>query len=343
MSRSPLENRQFHLRRRPRNALSENDFEIRGTPLPTPRTGELLLRNVILGIDPAIRQWIAGRGRYIAPIAPGDPVRAIVLGEVMESALDGFAPGDIVRALGTWGEHSLVSARDFPFRIPSADRAKASEWLGVLGSAGLAAYFGLFAVGRPEPGESVLVSSAAGAVGSIVCQLAKLSGCHVAGVSRSATKREWLLNRLKIDAVVELDGAGTRAKLRAACPDGVDVYFDNVGGEMLEAALHRLNAGGRVVICGATSQYDLAAPPRGPANYLCLMEQGARMEGFLASQFANRFPEAISYLKDKRATGGLLFEETWMTGLESAAAALLKVLRGDVLGRMLVRLDQRFE
>jgi len=335
----PLVNRQIALRQRPQGPVSESDFIEQTVPVPALDEGQLLLKNAYLSIDPAIRQWIGGRGRYIAPIGPGDAVRSIVLGQVAESRLPGFAEGDWVRALGAWEEYSVVGKRDFPFRIASGDAPAPTAHLGVLGGAGLAAYFGLIEIGNPKSGETVAVSSAAGAVGSIVCQLARNRGCRVVGITGSEEKAAWLREVCGVTATINYHAADLREAFKAACPDGIDIYFDNAGGDLLEAALARLNRGGRVVLCGATASYDSAEPPKGPSNYLCLLEQGARMEGFMASQFLPQFGEVVAFLEAAFGQGRLHFQEHTVDGLASAPGALVRVMSGSITGRLLVRVE----
>ena len=308
-------------------------------PIPALDEGQLLLKNAYLSIDPAIRQWIGGRGRYIAPIGPGDVVRSIVLGQVVESRLPGIGEGDWVRALGAWEEYSVAGKRDFPQRVADGNAPAPTAHLGVLGGAGLAAYFGLFDIGQPKAGETVAVSSAAGSVGSIVCQLARAHGCRVVGITGSDEKAAWLREHCGVAATINYRSGGLRESFKTACPEGVDVYFDNAGGDLLEAALGSLNRGGRIVLCGATANYDSAEVPRGPSNYLCLLEQGGRMEGFMASQFQARFGEAVAFLEAATAEGRLHFQEHFVEGLAQAPASLLQVLHGEVIGRLLVRLE----
>jgi len=333
----PQSNRRIALRTRPDGPVQESNFVEEACPVPEPGDGQLLLENAFLAIDPAIRQWIGGRGRYLAPIGLGDTVRSVVLGRIVQSNLDGFEPGDWVRALGGWEHFSVVGKRDFPFRAAGGDAPAPTTHLGVLGSAGLAAYFGLFAIGKPASSETVVVSSAAGAVGSIVCQLASHKGCRVVGITGSDEKAAWLRENCGVAATVNHREDKLRSALKTACPDGIDVYFDNVGGETLEAVLWRLNRAGRIVLCGATASYD-GTPPTGPANYLCLLEQGGRMEGFMASQFLDRFPEAIGFLAEAIADGRLVYREEFTEGLATAPSALVRVLQGNTMGRMMTRL-----
>lgn len=332
-----LENRRIVLRQRPEGPLQSSDFSEEAGPIPEPEAGELLLENAYLSMDPAIRQWIGGRGQYIQPVGPADTVRSIVLGKVRESRLPGFEPGDWVRALGAWEDFSRIGKRDFPYRAASGGAPPPTETLGVLGSAGLAAYFGLFDIGHPKPGETVVVSSAAGAVGSLVCQLAHHHGCRVVGITSTPEKAAWLHEECGADAAINYRAEDIRNALKTGCPQGIDIYFDNAGGAMLEAALGCLNRGGRIVLCGATATYDSAERPSGPSNYLRLLERGGRMEGFMASQFLPRFGEAHAFLEAALADGRLRYHETIVDGLSHAPDALVKVLRGEVMGRLLVR------
>jgi NADPH-dependent curcumin reductase CurA len=327
--------RRWVLRARPAGAVSEADFALVAGPIPAPGAGQLLVENTHLSIEPAIRQWIGGRGRYLPPIGPGDTVRSVTLGRVVGGALPGFQTGDWVRVLGGWETHSVVGARDFPQRVEAAHGLPMTAHLGVLGGAGFAAYFGLRDVARAAAGEAVLVSAAAGAVGSIAAQYARVLGCAVTGIAGGEAKCRWLREVAGVGAI-DRHGADLRGAIGAACPRGVDVFFDTTGGPVLEAALARLARGGRVVICGATAQYDAAEGPRGPANYLCLLEQGARMEGFVASHYAGRFAEAVEVLGNLAASGQVQFQETVAPGLDAAPGALRAVLDGAVAGRMLV-------
>lgn len=328
-------NRQWRLRARPAGPVGPEDFVWSEATRPDPGGGALLIRNTHLSIEPAIRQWIGGRGRYLPPIAAGDTVRSVVLGRVEAGTLDGIGPGDWVRALGGWEDFSVVGPRDFPQRVVPAHGLPMTAHLGPLGGAGFAAYFGLREIARIRPGATVLVGAAAGAVGSIAAQLAREAGCGVAGIAGGAARCQWIASNLGIPAI-DRHGPDLRRAIADRFPRGVDVFFDTTGGAVLEAALTRLARGARVVLCGATAQYDDPEGPRGPANYLCLLEQGARMEGFVASQFADRFPEAVDAIGPLLASGKIVAPVTVVEGLHEAPAALRRVLDGGVIGRLVV-------
>jgi len=332
-------NRQVYLARRPEGPVCEGDFALRSNPVGDPADGEVLLENRFLSIDPAIRQWLAGRARYIQPIAPGGVVRSVVLGKVAASRLAGFGEGDWVRALGGWETYS-VGARDFPSRIPKDLGVPLSYHLGAVGNTGLAALFGLREIGKPQPGETVLVSAAAGAVGSVAGQLARLTGCRAVGTTGADEKCAWLRETCGFDGAINYTTADLRKALKEHCPHGIDVYFDNVGGILLEAALGRLRRGGRVVLCGATSHYNTANPPQGPANYLALLECGGRMEGFLASHFMDRFDAGMRELAELVREKRLHVEEQRWHGLESAPEALCALFDGKTRGKVVVVLGE---
>jgi len=336
----PTVNRQIRLKARPNAAVGPEHFVAGESPIPEPAPGEAILRNASLSIDPAIRQWIAGRARYIAPIEPGDTVRSVVLGQVIASRMEGVSEGDWVRALGGWERYSLITAKDFPFVVPEGLGVPLSCHLGVVGNTGMAAYFGLRDIARVKAGESVLVSAAAGSVGSAAAQLAKLAGCRVIGLASSDEKCAWLTESCGIDAAINYKTADLSSALREACPKGIDVYFDNTGGAQLELALSRLRFQGRVVLCGATSQYDMAAPPLGPRNYLALLECSGRMEGLMTGRFVERFPEAMTALAALVREGKLQYREEHVAGLENAPRALASLFDGTACGKILVTLAE---
>jgi NADPH-dependent curcumin reductase CurA len=260
------------------------------------------------------------------------------MGEVVESSLEGFAPGDLVRALGAWQEYSLVTARDFPFKIPRDLAIPDTCHLGVAGGAGLAAWFGIHEIAQPQPGQSVVVSSAAGTVGSVAAQLAREIGCHVVGICGSEEKCNWLYSECGIETTINYRTGDLRKQLKAACPKGIDVYFDNTGGDQLEAALSLLAPKGCIVLCGATSQYDQSLPPEGPRNYLALLESGGRMQGLLASHHLAQFPTAMRELAQRIQSGHLAYQEHLIPGLDAAPAALQNLLNGAFTGKVIVAL-----
>ena len=323
------------LHRRPCGPLSDDCFRIEEREDREPGPGEVALDVEMLSIDPAIRSWMDDKPSYLPPIEVGAPIRSAVLGRVSASGGAGLEPGDRVVALGSWSERCVVRAQDVVRRIPRDEGTPLSWSLGVLGGTGLTAWFGLHEVGRPRAGETVLVSAAAGGVGSVVVQLAKLAGCEVVGVVSRSRKADWL-ESLGVRPLVRSADGVTTAQLRSACPGGVDVYFDSVGGPILDAALRRLNHHGRVVLCGAISTQDDAVRV-GPRDYLQLLAKSARMEGFTTYDFADRWDEARASLVAHLDAGRLTVRETTLDGLERAPEALGMLFRGDHIGKLLVR------
>ena len=256
-------NRQWILRDRPKNQLTESDFELRRAPIPEPGPGEALTRTLYISVDAANRAWMSPVRTYIDPVEPGGVMRSMTLGQVVRSNVAALAPGDIVEGMAGWQDFAVAPAKDLN-RVEK--RKPLSIIVSGLGVTSLTAYFGLLEVGRPSAGETVLVSAAAGAVGSVAAQLAKIHGCRVVGLAGSDDKCRWLTGALGLDAAINYKTGDLGRAIRDACPKGIDVYFDNVGGPILEAALFQMRGGGRIVCCGAVSQYDTGSPETRPAR-----------------------------------------------------------------------------
>ncbi len=315
MTQTPDTNLQIRLANRPKGLPQESDFQSVEEPIPQPGDGQVLVRNRYLSLDPAMRGWMNEARSYVPPIGIGEAMRGLTVGEVVESRLPGFAPGDLVS-----GIFGCVA-------------------LGPLGMTGLTAYFGLLEVGQLKANETVLVSGAAGAVGSIVGQIAKIKGCRAVGIAGTDDKCRWLTEDLGFEAIINYKTAkDLHEEIRRTCPKGIDVYFDNVGGEILDTALRSLAMHARVVICGAISQYNATEPPKGPANYLALLVQRARMEGFLVMDFQARYSEAQTELGGWLAEGKLHYREDVVEGLENAPRALLRLFDGSNTGKLMVRI-----
>ena len=327
------ENRQIALRARPDGALREDHFELRRAPAPAVAEGQALVRTLLVSIDAANRAWMQG-ATYRAAVEPGDVMPGYVIGQVVESRDPSLAPGDIVAAEGEWADYAAVAAaaaRKLPPDGPLSHR------LSVFGIAGKTAWHGLVGVGRPRAGETVLVSAAGGSVGGYVGQIARALGCRAVGIAGGAEKCEWVVSALGFDACVDYRADGFFRRLRAACPDGVDVYFDNVGGAALETALFLMNLRGRVVCCGAVSQYDSTAPS-GPRNLPGLaVVKRLRMEGFIVMDFDDRDAEAESALRGYVRDGAIAVAEDVVDGLENAPRALIGLLAGENRGKRMVR------
>ena len=334
----PHQNLQVRLAARPVGLPKDSDFEIIERPIDEPGDGQVLVRNVFLSLDPAMRGWMDDRKSYLPPIALGDVMRGLTAGVVESSHHPDFAVGDAVQGALGWQQFAVAEAHEL---TPIPEGVPLNVALGPLGMTGLTAYFGLLDIGEPKPGETVLISAAAGAVGSVAGQIARIHGCRVVGTAGSEDKCRWLIDELGFDAVInyktvdDLHGA-----LAEACPKGIDVYFDNVGGEMLDAALRLLRFRGRVVLFGAISQYNATEPPPGPAHYLSLLVNRGRMQGFIVFDYQKRYAEGVEKLGGWLAEGKLRYREEIVDGLENAPRALLRLFDGNKNGKLLVRISQ---
>ena len=336
-------NHQIRLARRPVGLPVRADWSFTAEPVSLPEAGGVVVKTLLLSLDPAMRGWMNEGKSYIAPVAIDEVMRAGGIGVVVASQNERFAIGDHVSgALGvqeyaTFGQREL--ARGDLAKIDLRIAAPA-QWLNVLGMPGMTGYFGLMDVGEPQPGETVVVSGAAGAVGQTVGQLAKIKGCRAVGIAGGPAKCEWVVKELGFDACIDYKAGPVKDGLKAHCPKGVDIYFDNVGGEILDAVLTRLNRKARIIICGAISQYNNTEPVKGPANYLSLLVNRARMEGIVVFDYAERFPQAIAemaaYLKDGRMKG----REDVVVGLETFPEALLKLFRGENFGKLVLQVAE---
>ena len=330
-------NRRITLARRPEGLPEPGDFAADAVPLPDLEDGEALIRVEYLSIDPTIRTWISDARSYFPPVEIGEVVRGSGIGRVVASRCDAFAEGDWIYTLTGWQDHAVVRDDVFSTRVePGADPL---AMLSVFGGNGVAAYVGVLDIGAARPGETVLVSGAAGATGSLAGQIARLSGCRVVGIAGGPDKCAWLTDEAGFDAAVDHRADDFTAALKAATPDRVDVYFDNVGGPVLDAALHRLAMHGRVVLCGAIAVYNDEHRPPGPSNYLDLITYRGRMEGFNAFDHWDRLPEVVDKLGAWMASGELIRREHVVDGLDRAPDALRMLFEGANLGKLLVRVD----
>ena len=327
-------NRQILLAERPTGKLEESHFKAIDSTIGDPGPGELLVRTVLLSIDPANRAWMQGR-TYREQLGAGEVMAGGALCEVVAANGAPIPPGSIVWAEPGWQEYAIVPANRV---LPVTVRGPLSHHMSVLGITGLTAYFGMLNVGQPRSGETVVVSAAAGATGSVAGQIARIQGARVVGVTGSDDKNRLVERDLGFDATVNHRSEKLREELAAACPNGIDVYFDNVGGRVLEAVLPLMRTHGRIVCCGAVSQYDSAAPAPGPAGVPGqLIVKRLRMEGFLVSDSVADWPKAQGQLASWVASGELKVLEDVVEGLESAPRALIGILAGDNVGKRMVR------
>jgi NADPH-dependent curcumin reductase CurA len=328
-------NRKVVLARRPVGYPTESDFVLEEGPVPEPGPGEVLVRALYTSVDPYQRGRMSEARSYAAPLQLGDVITAQTVGEVVASEDGRFAPGDVVVGQLGWQEYAV--ARGGALRRFDASAAPVSTALHVLGATGLTAYFGLFDVCRPVPGDTVVVSAAAGAVGQVVGQLARLAGCRTVGIAGGPDKAHDLRELFGYDAAIDYKHDDVGAALKEACPGGVDVYFDNVGGQISEAVFRRLALRARIAICGQISQYNLPEPELAPRGLGFLIVFRARMEGFLVSDYAARFDEGIRRLAQWLASGELRYREDVTEGLENAPRAFIGMLRGENRGKALVK------
>ena len=330
-----LANAQYRLAARPVGLPKPSDWEYVEEEAPEPGENEFLVQVEYLSLDPAMRGWMNAGRSYVPPVEIGEVMRAGAIGRVVESRHPGYEVGE--RVFGTFGvQRYAVSDGRGVTRIDT-ELAPAQTHLGVLGLSGLTAYFGLLDVGRPEPGQTVVVSGAAGSVGSVVGQIAKIKGCRAVGIAGGPEKCRWLVEEVGFDAAIDYKNDDVRAGLREAAPDGIDVFFDNVGGTVLEEALRRLARGGRIVLCGAVSQYNATEVPRGPANYMQLLVARGSMTGFVIFDYADRYPEAVAELGGWLKSGQLKPHEDIVEGeIKDFPEVFLRLFRGENLGKLVL-------
>jgi NADPH-dependent curcumin reductase CurA len=332
----PARHRQVLFAHRPEGPLSTEDFRVVEAPVPHPASGEVLCRTILLSIDPANRAWMQGR-TYRDQLAEGSVMAGFTLCEVVDNGDTDLLVGSIVACDAGWQEFAVVPAYAVRVIDPVEPLTRS---MSVLGVTGLTAYFGLLDVGRPEPGETVLVSAAAGATGNVVGQIARIKGCRVIGITGSEEKNRLLVDELGFDRAVNHRSPDFVDELREACGGLIDLYFDNVGGPILERALGLLRVHGRVVCCGVVSQYDTATPAAGPRGVPgLLVTKRLRMEGFLVSDFLSEWSRATAELGSWLASGELRALEEVIDGLEAAPSALVGMLRGDNVGKLMVRVS----
>ena len=329
-------NRQFRLAARPVGLPKASDWSLVEEPVREPGDGEFLVRIEYVSLDPAMRGWMNEGKSYVPPVAIGEVMRAYSAGEVVVSNHPKFPVGS--RVAGVFGVQQYAISDGKGARVVDTALAPLPTYLSVLGMTGMTAYFGLFDVGEAKEGDTVVVSGAAGAVGMVVGQLAKIRGCRVVGIAGGAEKCRYLVDELGFDAAIDYKHEDVRKALREHCPKGIDVYFDNVGGEILDIALGQLALHARVVICGAISQYNATEGVKGPANYLSLLVNRARMQGMVVFDYAARYGEAAREMGTWLGQGRLKSREDIVEGFDTFPDALLKLFRGENTGKLLLKI-----
>ncbi len=330
-----ISSREIRLKRYPQGIPEAADFDLVETQVPAPTSGQVLVRNAYMSVDPYMRGRMIQRKSYAPPFELEQPLYGACVGEVVESNAAGLAPGDWVLGGKGWRDYFIAAADELtPIDI---DRAPASAYLGVMGMPGMTAYVGLLDIGQARPGETVFVSAAAGAVGSAVCQIARIKGCKVVGSAGSDDKVAWLCQEAGVEAFnYKVDDLGVA--LAQACPEGVDVYFDNVGGAHLEAAIAQMNDNGRAALCGMIGQYNAGAPQAGPGNLMQMIIKRLRLQGFLVFDHQARRADFEADMSDWIATGQIKWRETVVEGLERAPEAFIGLFQGANTGKMVVKL-----
>jgi NADPH-dependent curcumin reductase len=330
-------NRQVRLKSRPSGIPQADNFEIVEVPVPDPSDGQVVVRNLYLSVDPAMRGWVSAVANYSAPVALGGVMRSLAVGRVETSRSPDVHPGEYVTGMFGWQDYAVVDAGAIERKVGSSS-LPISTSLGVLGLNGLTAYFALLEVGRPRAGETVVVSTAAGAVGSCAGQIARIKGCRTVGIAGGPDKVRLCREDFRYDAAVDYKTDDLESALDAACPAGVDVYFDNTAGPISDSIMRRLNVGARVVICGTASVPSWDPPPQGPRIERHLLVKRARMQGFLIFDHVQRFPEALRELESWMREGQIRYREDILDGIEQAPGSIAGLYRGENLGKRLIRI-----
>ncbi|GAA0447454.1 NADP-dependent oxidoreductase [Lentibacillus halophilus] len=335
---SELINRQIRLNKRPKGEPSPDDFKMAETSVPPLNNGQMLIQTLYLSVDPGMRGMMEDKESYTPPFSLNDVLTGRSIGRVIDSKNENFAIGDMVYERLGWQDYSISDGENA--QKVDQNLTPISSYLGVLGVPGLCAYFGLFEIGQPKKGETVVVSGASGAVGMAAGQLAKHQGCRVIGIAGSNEKNHYLKEELGFDATINYKTTTDMGMaLQEACPEGIDIYFDNVGGEITHAALTLINYHARIIICGQTSQYNLEHPPMIPGNFDFLIKKSALMKGFVVYDYADRNDEAVSYLARLMNEGELTYEEHIVEGLENAPQAFMDLFKSKSFGKQLVKLS----
>ena len=331
-------NREIHLKSRPVGMPSEDNFELVTVPMPEPGAGEVLVRNIYMSVDPYMRGRMVDRKSYAPPFQLGEPMTGGCVGQVVASKGEKFQVGDYVSGMLGWREYYVSEGKDLTKIDPAL--APIQTYLGTVGMPGMTAYIGLLDIGQPKEGETVFVSAASGAVGAIVCQIAKIKSCRVVGSAGSDKKIAWLMDEAGVDVAFNYKKVDNLvAELGKHCPDGIDIYFENVGGEHLEAAITHMNPFGRIVLCGMISQYNATEPGPGPRNLMAAVGKRLLLKGFIVSDHRDRMPAFYADMGKWIAEGKIKWQETIVEGIENAPQAFLGLFSGENSGKMIVKIS----
>lgn len=333
-------NRQWLLAERPAGTIDERTFRRNEAPLPRPDTGagEVLVKTLYLSFDPAMRGWMDDVPSYLPPVPLGEPMRAAGVGQVIESGNDDYPIGSLVMGMLGWQEYALFGREAAAGLRRLPDGTPPTMALSVLGATSITAYFGLLDVGRPREGETVVVSGAAGATGSAVCQIARIKGCRVIGIAGGSDKCQWLRDACGVDEVIDYKSEDVAKRLAELCPMSIDVFFDNVGGATLEAAIAQMADFGRIVLCGAISRYNDAEPQPGPSNMMILVARRIRMQGFIVLDYLDRMDEFMNEFGTWVMEGKIAYREDIQEGFDNIPATLQRLFAGENQGKQLIKL-----
>lgn len=331
-------NKQVKLAKRPVGLPDEETWVLEENPIPEPQDGEMLIEQHYISLDPAMRGWMNDSRSYIPPVQIGEVMRAGSVGVVTQSNNGKFPEGTVLSGWG--GVQQYIATNGAGFYPVDTSLAPMPTYIGTLGMPGMTAYFGFLEVGKPKEGDTVLVSGAAGAVGSIVGQIAKIKGCRAVGIAGGAEKCAYLVNELGFDGAIDYKNEDVTKGIRRECPDGIDVYFDNVGGDILDAALTRINRGARIPICGAISQYNNTTAIKGPSNYLSLLVNRASMTGLVVMDWQDRYMEGAMQMGQWMAEGKLKSREDIYEGIENFRETFLRLFSGDKMGKLVLKIKE---
>jgi NADPH-dependent curcumin reductase len=332
-------NRQWCLATRPVGAIAELNFAWKQEPVPTLEEGQILVRNIYLSLDPTNRGWLNEGENYLPPVAIGEVMRGFGIGVVERSRNAKFPEGTLVQGFVGWQDYAIADKTNLS-ELPKDSSVPLTAYLGLFSFIGMTAYFGLLDIGKPKAGETLVVSGAAGAVGSLVGQIGKIKGCRVVGIAGSEEKCRWLKDELGFDAAINYKTESVLESLKQHCPDGIDVYFENVGGEILDAVLSLINLRARIVLCGLISQYNATEPVPGAYNLLNIVTQRAKLEGFIILDYFDRAQEALADLGEWYAQGKIKYRVDAIDGLENAPSAINKLFDGTNQGKLIIKVSE---
>ncbi|CAM2065538.1 NADP-dependent oxidoreductase [Sulfidibacter corallicola] len=336
---SVLKNNQWLLKKRPEGDIKADDFEYVQSEVPDLGEGEARVRTLYLSVDPTNRIWMTDMPQYMEPVQIGAVMRGVVIGVVEESKSPQLEVGDLIHGLWGWQEYAVVTP-DQVGKVPKGVPVPLDAWMSVLGATGMTAYFGLRDIGKPKAGETIVISAAAGAVGSIAGQIAKIHGCRTVGIAGTDEKCAWLTDELGFDAAINYKTQDVDSALREACPNGIDIDFENVGGAIFDSVLSQINLHARIILCGLISSYNATKPVPGPYHFAQILMQRAKVEGFIITDYMSRFPEGIAEVGPWLASGKIKYRVDVVEGLEHTPEALNRLFTGANIGKQLVMVSE---